>query len=121
MTDITYDDIFAALLSMDVYNRTTNQGVFVSSTDAVADSPDTTVGNAKILKVAEDENQSFHAIAYQVGGKIYIDYRGTDDFDGPNMDPKTGWLVGAGVSQALRAPVGPRLSKNCQVTWDRFC
>jgi hypothetical protein len=45
MTDITYDDVFAALLSMDVYNRTTNQGVFIDPSDSVADTADERVGN----------------------------------------------------------------------------
>jgi hypothetical protein len=94
MTDITYDDVFAALLSMDVYNRTTNQGVFIDPSDSVADTADERVGNAKIVYSSIDRAKSFHAIAYDVDGTIFIDYRGTDDFDGPNMDPITGWLVG---------------------------
>jgi hypothetical protein len=96
MTDFTYDDVFAALLSMDVYNRTTNQGVFISVADPVADQVDKRISNARVIYKNIQPDKSFHAIAYDVDGTIYIDYRGTDDFDDRNMDPITGWLVGAG-------------------------
>jgi hypothetical protein len=94
MTDITYDDVFAALLSMDVYNRTIKQGVFINTVDPIADASGKQIGNATVIKFEEDRGKSFNAIAYEVGGTIFIDYRGTDDFDDRNMDPITGWLVG---------------------------
>lgn len=100
------DDLFLSILSMDVYNRGTNQGVFTSNYS----SDQTTgiqVGGATIIDSDIKAADGFHAIAYSYGGKTIISYRGTDN---PNpiaygSDFFSGWFVGAGqlAGQALDA------------------
>ena len=108
---ITPDDLMDAILSLDVYDRTQNQGVF-----GLDDGQGTQIGDVKILKVSPSiENvdadgnptESFYAIAYQYVsgpdvGKVVISYRGTDNFV---ADPITGWSVGAGIVDSNQAPL----------------
>ena len=104
MTDISDDDLLMSILAMDVYNRSSNQGIFVPGDDLTG----TYIGNAKIIRVshAEDnDHHSFHAIAYQLeDGRIVIDYRGTDNLNFSNLqtaqtnDLFNGWLVGGGLT-----------------------
>lgn len=103
MTDVSDDALFLSILSMDVYNRTMNQGVFADGDDTIG----TQVGDATIIYVSDmvDEQQhSFHAIAYRLtDGRVVIDYRGTDNLNFSNPETiKTndifnGWLIGGGV------------------------
>ena len=98
------NDLMNAILSMDAYNRSINEGVFPVSGVAGSknswtedDSIGKIVGDWKVISVSDKDDyasQSFYAIAYQSmsTGEIVISYRGTDG----GLDFFTGAAVGSG-------------------------
>lgn len=73
------DDLFRAILAMDVYNRGYNAGVDLGPASDVAG---VQIGNASISKTkgdAEAQSASFYAVAYAWNNHQIISYRGTDD------------------------------------------
>lgn len=111
-------DLPYAILAMDVYNRSTNEGVFLVdgvkpkewNVEEGTELPKegTIIGNYEVIKVShrnEYTAQSFYAIAYKNvnTGEIIISYRGTDDVPGKMVDAFTGWAMGAGFVENNQA------------------
>jgi hypothetical protein len=90
-------ELFKAVLALDSYNRSYNQGIRLTGTQ---------IGNATIIKdssvfgdiagtgIRQDANANFYAVAYSYAGGTVISYRGTDNI-GPDM--ANGWITGAGI------------------------
>lgn len=108
-SNVTKDDLFRAILALDVYHRGYNAGL-----SGLSESPGTRIGNATIGKSSLDEvaiglagtNQThesigFYALEYDWNGQTVVAYRGTD----------SGFGVGAGVLDDHRTPVSSRGSK----------
>jgi hypothetical protein len=78
---ITYENVFASILSMDSYNREINQGVFLPN--AAAPEIGKLIGDTTIIWRARDPDTGFYAVAYKhnTTGNIVISSRGTDDLE----------------------------------------
>ena len=91
------ENVFRAILAMDAYNRTYNEGIKVLS-DAIG----TEIGDASIIlrtnRAGPEADASFYAIAYDWDGKTVISYRGTDQpFTGVTTgDIPQGYWTGGG-------------------------
>jgi Ca2+-binding RTX toxin-like protein len=94
------NDLMAAILAMDVYNRTSNEGVF-----GLPGRVGAYVGGARIIAIDDTHRaQGFYAVAYEYNGKRIISYRGTDKIDvTPSGDILTGWVVGGGLVSGNQA------------------
>jgi hypothetical protein len=97
---ITYENVFASILSMDAYNRTVNQGVFLANAGPNDAAPNTPIGDYTILGSDIDSDTGFYAVAYKhnTTGEIVISYRGTDDLGEGKLDALFGFPIGAGFT-----------------------
>jgi len=106
---MTFSAELLSVFALDAYNR--GYGGGMPDPEFVAD-PGTALGEATIFLTSASlsipgfpslEDDSFYAIAYEIGGKIVISFRGMDN---PQVDAQTGWPIGVGiptVNQALYA------------------
>lgn len=86
------NDLLKAILSMDAYNRSYNQGIELTGTTfggvtIIKDSEDlgfkldsngNQVLDAEGNPIRKDADIGFYAIAYEYQGEVIISYRGTD-------------------------------------------
>jgi hypothetical protein len=104
---VAYNELLYSILSMDVYHRDNNQGVFHPNPGANDDTNGISVSDYKIIASEVSTDKSFYAVAYKhaVTGEIVISYRGTDAFKiGAPNDIFGGWTTGAGVIYPSQLP-----------------
>jgi hypothetical protein len=94
-----------AILSMDVYNRDSNNtpAVIYGALNASAGSANgpVSLGNARLISTSYNDTTLFGAASYNVSGQIVVAYRGTV-FDSFWHEAWNGYGVGAG------SPTGPQ-------------
>ena len=96
-TSTSYNSLFAAILSMDSYNRGYGAGI-----GGLSDATGTQIGEAKITNTdgtAAAQSDGFYAVAYNWGSQNVISYRGTDNLNllSSANDILNGWVQGAGI------------------------
>lgn len=105
------DDLFHAILALDVYNRGYNSGINELRNSFAPIGRASFYMQSNTLENSDDRNAGLYAASYLRDGKTIISFRGTDRFTtdgatGEGSDITNGWTVGAGFgtgSQAARA------------------